>query len=190
MKLLPNIDWKKLYKPLVYSTFGIYCFLLVWMVIFKCTLPNVFSLDFMSKPVAYRFERGIVPFSYSFYTFQALDMILNIVAFVPMGIYLPFMLKRRYAFPIIAVVSVTFELIQLLTGFGWFDTLDIITNIAGGYIGIGIYTLLRPRIKDEIINKVNLYCTIIFGIIAIAVLIYIPIYFTIGDPFNENKVNY
>ena len=190
MKSLKDLGWKKLYKPLIYSTFGVYCVLLVWIVIFKCTLPDVFSLDFISKSVAYRFERGIVPFSYSFYENQGADLFLNIFVFIPMGIYLPLMLKKRYACPIIPIVSLSFELIQLLTGFGWFDTLDLITNTVGGFIGVGLYVLVRPHVKDELISKINLACTIIFGLIALAVLIYIPIYFTIGDPFNEYKVYY
>lgn len=188
MKLLPNIDWKKLYKPLIYSAFAVYCVLLVWIVIFKCTLPEIFSYSFVHKSIAYRFERGIVPFSRSYYKYQITDMLLNIAVFVPMGAYLPFMLKKRYSFFIIPLVSLIFELIQLLTGFGWFDSLDLITNITGGYLGIALHALIRPKIKDINLSKTNFVFTIVFGAIALAVLIYIPIYFTIGEPFNYYSV--
>lgn len=187
---LKDIDWNVLHMPFVYSTFGVYVFLLVWIIIFKCTLPNTFSTDFISKSIEYRFTRGIVPLSYSFYTYQAQDIILNVLVFLPLGIYLPFMLKKWWAFLIIPAVSILFEVIQLLTGFGWFDTMDIISNVLGGYVGVGIYVLLRPRIKDKIINKINFIATVVFGLVAVAILIYLPLYFTIGDPYNEDVVYY
>ena len=181
---LKNIDYDRLYMPLIYSTFIIYLVLLVWVVIFKCTIPRIFIYDYIQKPILYRFQRGIVPFSYSYYQYVSLDMVLNVIAFIPLGLYLPFMVKKRYAFPIVTLVSILFETIQLLTGFGWFDTVDLIVNILGGFLGIGLFLLLRPRIKDKIINKANLVFTIVFGVIALGVIIYLPIYFTLGEPFD------
>ena len=77
-----------------------------------------------------------------------------------------------------------FETIQLLTGFGWFDIVDLMVNVLGGFLGIGIYALLRPKLKDEIINKANAVFTIVFGIVALGVIIYLPIYFILGEPFD------
>ena len=181
---LKNIDYDRLYMPLIYSTFIIYLVLLIWVVIFKCTIPEIFIYDYIQKPILYRFQRGIVPFSYSYYQYVSLDMVLNVIAFIPLGLYLPFMVKKRYAFPIVALVSILFETIQLLTGFGWFDTVDLIVNILGGFLGIGLFLILRPRIKDKIINKANFVFTIVFGVIALGVIIYLPIYFTLGEPFD------
>ena len=181
---LKNIDWQSLYMPLIYSTFIIYLVLLIWVVIFKSTIPEIFIYDYIRKPISYRFERGIVPFSHSYYQYVSLDMILNVIAFMPLGFYLPFMVKKRYAFPIVALVSMLFETIQLLTGFGWFDIVDLMVNVLGGFLGIGIYALLRPKLKDEIINKANAVFTIVFGIVALGVIIYLPIYFILGEPFD------
>lgn len=68
----------------------------------------------------------------------------NILLFIPYGFMLPFLFKSRIilfdVFYSAALLSLSFELFQLITRTGQFDVDDIILNTTGGLLG---YLLLR-----------------------------------------------
>lgn len=72
------------------------------------------------------------------------DTVLNIVLFVPLGIFLPIMYKRFNKINSIAalgfILSVMIELVQMF-GRGATDVNDLITNTAGACLGFGIYKI-------------------------------------------------
>ena len=71
------------------------------------------------------------------------NLVGNFILFLPMGIYLPFFLKkinRGYLF-FISMVFLLFivEVIQLVTRRGSFDIDDFILNMLGALIGFGVW---------------------------------------------------
>lgn len=82
-------------------------------------------------------------------------VIENILLFVPYGIFSP--LAFRYAekfwgcFTVGALTSILIEFAQLLTGRGYFQIDDILTNIIGTVVGYLLYFLFwgRRRRKTE-----------------------------------------
>lgn len=71
----------------------------------------------------------------------------NIVGFIPLGLLLPFLIPVFRNFfgltGIVLLISLSFELLQLLGGLGSFDVDDLILNTAGGIAGYILYRLIR-----------------------------------------------
>lgn len=76
-----------------------------------------------------------------------LQIIINIVMFIPIGFLLPccFKLYENYSYVLITVVivSISIELFQLIFKIGLFETDDVINNVFGTMIGLGIYVLTK-----------------------------------------------
>jgi glycopeptide antibiotics resistance protein len=136
----------------------VYALLLVGIVLFK--LP--FSLYGIESVRVV----NLVPFMGSFTedgVFTALEVIENVLAFVPFGIYIS-MLKDDWSFvrKLIPLVSTTlaFEVIQFIFAIGRSDITDLLGNTLGGILGIGLYALLAKLLKkrtDVVINLVALF---------------------------------
>lgn len=111
------------------------------------------------------------------------NVIGNIVLFMPYGFYASYYLKldkKRTAFLLILLVSLSIETVQLVIG-RCFDVDDIMLNIIGGMLGYFIY-----RILDKVTNnmsKKTISTILISGIlIATIILLYIMMW---GR--NENR---
>lgn len=81
-------------------------------------------------------------------TYKAvLNLFGNIVCFMPFGLFVPYIFKRRISF--IKVVFTTFmfslciEVIQLYFMIGIFDVDDLILNTLGGALGYVVYAVLN-----------------------------------------------
>lgn len=81
-----------------------------------------------------------------------LNIFGNIIAFIPFGIYLPYTSESKLGFISTFLytfsLSLTIELVQLITKVGSGDVDDIILNALGGVIGYilwYIYTKLRKK---------------------------------------------
>lgn len=81
-----------------------------------------------------------------------LNIFGNIIAFIPFGIYLPYTSESKLGFISTFLytfsLSLTIELVQLITKVGSCDVDDIILNDLGGVIGYilwYIYTKLRKK---------------------------------------------
>ena len=81
------------------------------------------------------------------YSFE--NLIGNIVLFIPLGILLPLLFKgTRALWKILIIsflVSLAFEVIQLITVLGSFDVDDILLNTTGGVIGYLFFKLFKPK---------------------------------------------
>jgi glycopeptide antibiotics resistance protein len=77
----------------------------------------------------------------------------NIIGFIPLGILLPIQLPffRKFGWLIGAVflLSLLFELTQLMTGIGAFDVDDLILNTTGGIIGFILYAIVNRVTGQE-----------------------------------------
>lgn len=86
----------------------------------------------------------------------AANLLGNVVAFVPFGMFLPGLINNRYSYFGMAVLSfdmsLLIELLQLASKVGSFDVDDLILNTVGGLIGYCIFRYLfkhRKGIETE-----------------------------------------
>ena len=109
-------------------------------------LPNVFYMrpdDFIH----------LIPFVDMIHDWS--NSLLNIVLFVPLGIFLPFLcdkylrLKNTLAFGFLT--TLTIELLQLFT-YRKTDINDIITNIAGTFIGFALAKLIIKKFPNLLLR--------------------------------------
>ena len=73
--------------------------------------------------------------------------------FIPIGFLLPccFKLYEKYRYVLITAViaSVSIELLQLIFRIGLFETDDVINNVFGAVIGLGIYVVVK-KVKNHV----------------------------------------
>ncbi len=160
--------------------FIIYIGLLVWVVMFKCNLIDSIyrAYAFMSEQtLKERFLRFIVPFKdYTEAFFQnqiktlVKDDILNVVIFIPMGLYLSYFFKESKlvkALLITLAISIFFEVFQLLSLLGSFATKDLITNLVGCAIGCLLFLLIykkeNGKTKIMVLNVISTAAILIFA---------------------------
>lgn len=145
-----------------------YLILLIWIIALKYNsewLPELGEY-FRSLPIKERIGNRIVPF----YTmikngvYFDLDYFCNVIIYIPLGITLPFFIKKKAPLDIAIILlsSIMFETIQLLTGFGGADGTDVACNFLGGLIGLIIYALFRRKIKDKTLNVIAFIIFICF----------------------------
>lgn len=127
--------------------FTFYILLLVWVIVFKLQfsfslLPNDRTVNIIPL-----YDGNIQRISIYFG-----EKIYNLLLFVPFGLYVSVMYKNwsfaRRLKPIF-LTSLAFEVVQLLFGIGTADVTDLITNTAGGALGIGCFIFLRKVFDDK-----------------------------------------
>lgn len=157
----PKVENMNKSKGLTVILLSVYLIILTWIIVFK------FSLSFSELPDL----RGVnlIPFAGSvivngkiFYS----ELVLNILAFVPFGVYLS-MLKpelhvgKRVLW--IAVVSLLYEILQFIFAIGASDITDLMNNTLGGVIGCIIFTVFSKVFKqrtNKVLNVLALIGTI------------------------------
>jgi len=148
--------------------FGVYCAMLVWVVMLK------FHTSFTD--LGGRRSLNLVPFGASgdLSGLGSREIALNVLAFIPFGLLVYFITGRRniwWPSVVVVLTSLAFEAIQYATGWGASDVTDVITNVAGGLIGIGIATgatrMLAQRAERAAV--ISLAATLLMLAIAIAV---------------------
>lgn len=174
-----NIKSEKTLNLLSKIIFIIYIGLIIWIVMFKCNLIDsmndtyIFLKDMSIK------ERILVfstPFKNYFmesinspkYVFTE-DDFLNVIIFIPMGIYLSYSIKNKKFLKALLItfgVSLFFELFQLFTVIGAFTIHDLITNVTGGIIGYLVYKLIfikkESKQRTTILNVISIIGIIVF----------------------------
>lgn len=82
-----------------------------------------------------------------------INIVGNVVVFIPFGMALTSISKRGLGFFVVtlysASLSIAIELIQLLTRVGSCDVDDIILNTLGGMIGYLLYIFIKSRGKKQ-----------------------------------------
>ena len=101
------------------------------------------------------------------------NVIGNILLFMPYGFFASYYLKlekKRSAFLLILIVSLSIECVQLVIG-RCFDVDDILLNLVGGIIGYYIFKFLNIVIKKMSKSTISTVLTCII-IILIVILLY------------------
>ena len=160
-----NKNSTKRQKKLTVLLLVVYLVVLSWIVLFKMK----FDISLL-KNMNFR-SVNLLPFAGSLVVNGKVaisEIILNIVAFIPFGVYLS-MLNVNWGFlkkilPIFSV-SLLYEITQYIFAIGASDITDLIGNTLGGAIGIGIFFLLQRLLGKKTIKFLNILATI--GTIAV-----------------------
>ena len=146
--------------------FGIYLFLLIWIIVFKLS----FSLDELYGVRSV----NLLPFYYAYAAGERVhlsEIMNNVAIFVPFGIYLC-MFRREPRFGakllILAGTSLSFELLQYALAIGRTDITDLITNTCGGLLGIAFYHLLAKLLRSRL--RTNTVLTVLAALATCAVV--------------------
>jgi glycopeptide antibiotics resistance protein len=137
-----DINANKLTKILLV----IYLIVLVWILIFK-----------LGVRFSYMGNRSVnlIPFSRSSASNGRIDLseiILNVIVFMPLGIYAGALFRRwtwvnRVFF--VFLISLLIEGLQYILRVGAFDITDIITNMSGGIIGLMMFGIIERLFNNK-----------------------------------------
>jgi glycopeptide antibiotics resistance protein len=150
--------------------FAVYLGLLAWTVLWKLHAPFIGG-DWMRavKLVPFAAAEGFGPSA-------PFEVAMNLVVFVPFGLYLGVLAPRmwfRRATTLIAATSLLFEVLQYLMALGSSDVTDVVVNTAGGLVGIGLATLARRAWRARAAAVLTLPCLIGTLLIVPAVALHI-----------------
>lgn len=162
-------DMREREKRITAAVFAAYLLLLCWLVLFKFAvrvenIPRLRSLNLI--PFHYDQENSV----------HLREVVLNILAFLPAGVYFSEIFGKRNKLFVpgaVALLSLTFEILQWLFAIGGSDITDLITNTAGGVCGMLLFWLmgkLFPKNRMRIINILGIFIEAL-GLLFITVLI-------------------
>ena len=129
--------------------FGIYCLLLVWIILFKLTI----SPEELQALAGQR-SINLLPFHYEddmrFARFHWTEVLENILVFIPFGVYLRLLkVPGKRAVLIGFLTSLTLEVSQYVTALGAFDITDLMTNTFGTALGVVVYFLSVKLFRSQ-----------------------------------------
>lgn len=174
-----NIKSEKTLNLLSKIIFIIYIGLIIWIIMFKCNLIDSMTDAYLFLKDMSIKERILVfstPFKNYFlesinspkYVFTE-DDLLNVIIFIPMGLYLSYFIKNKKFLKVLLItfgVSLFFELFQLFTVIGSFTIQDLMTNVIGGIIGYLVYKLIfikkESKQRTTILNVISIIGIIVF----------------------------
>lgn len=146
-------------KILIFAT-GIYLSLLVWAIVFKFSFISQININ-SPMSLGTRFQNGFFFFDFflesnSWRLIRGLLIaILNILVFLPWGIYASFFYGKGRVVGFACAFSCIVECIQLFARFGVFSFEDITLNTLGAFFGVLLYKKYVCRISPPITQKVN-----------------------------------
>jgi glycopeptide antibiotics resistance protein len=140
---------------------GIYFLLLVWAIVFKFSAISEINMDKMS--LGDRFLRGLRFFDFFLESNPwrlvrgFLIAILNVLLFVPWGIYASFFYDQTRAVGFACAFSCMVECLQLFARFGVFSFEDMLLNTLGAFLGVLLFKRYINRIPENTAQKINLW---------------------------------
>ncbi len=134
----------------------------------------LFKLQFSISDLDKVRSINLIPFHYDKEVgaaFHLTEVLENFLIFVPMGIYLQMLLPRTklyVKFMLIAGTSFLLETMQYILAVGRSDITDVLTNTAGGLLGLAVYSMAARLIGNRI--KANRLFSILAGIVSVVVI--------------------
>ncbi len=135
--------------------FAVYLALLCWIILWKLDIPYIGSGNLRAIK--------LVPFAATA-TYGAsapLEVIANLLLFVPFGLYLG-MLAPRWSWwkvaGVAAVASLGLEVTQYLLALGSSDITDVIVNTAGALVGLVVIAVIRLWRGERTREVVTRHC--------------------------------
>jgi glycopeptide antibiotics resistance protein len=125
-----------------------YSAILIWLILFKFSVHLASVLNYDRRSV------NLIPFSRS--SGSAGEVADNVLVFVPFGLlaavnFRPLCLRRKLL--IVLVFSLTMEIIQYIFAIGASDITDVITNTAGGLLGLTAYDLSARYVNPTMLDR-------------------------------------
>lgn len=165
-------------RALLLTLFVAYLVLLAWTVLWKLEVPWVGAAWALPRPFK------LVPFvaSGDAGASAPLEVLANILLFVPFGVYLALIAPRWRVWKAAAVfvaASLLLEVAQHVLSTGSFDITDVIVNAAGGLAGLALLSAVRGGLRqrtEPIVTRVMLIATVV-AVIAVVVYIASPLQF-------------
>ena len=173
-------------KMLLFAA-GIYLLLLIWAIVFKFSVISAIDIN-VKKSLGERFINGFRFFDY-FYESNPwlvwrgfIIAILNILVFMPWGIYASFFYDKKRAVGFSCIFSALVECIQLFAKFGVFSFEDIVLNTLGAFLGVLVFDKYICQLSQNTTQKVNGWVVRIgspFAVLAyINVIVAMALYFS------------
>lgn len=174
-----NSTKEKILLYSIYGLFTIYIALLLRITLFKQTsLYNLFAAIGASER-----SINIIPLvpiykmiSNNISTGRILEVVLgNIIIFIPLGLLLPVILKRKSSRDILLgsfLLSASIKTAQLIFGLGNTDINDLILNTLGTIIGYLLFKFIKEKSKSSLSFLTSMVILItVCGTIAFSVLL-------------------
>ncbi len=159
-------------KKVTLGLLAFYLLALAWIILLKFQFSFV-ALDRIRNI-------NLIPFCESVIANGRIDfheIILNVVAFVPFGVFAYALWQEKSFLSQILPVFLTslgFEVIQFIFAIGATDITDLITNTSGGVIGIGIAFVLSKIFKNnwrKCINISGFACAVLLSLFILVLLL-------------------
>lgn len=148
------------------ALFALYLAVLVWVLLFKLHLDLSVILERSRRSI------NLVPFpGYGESGAYMRDIAFNVVFFIPFGVLLMAGFKElRFPLKLLAILafSVAVETIQFVFGIGASDTTDVLTNTAGGVIGLFAYGLAAHPLGETRLDRAVLVTGSVMFVLFIA----------------------
>ena len=143
-------------KTLSRVVFGIYLVWLLWLILFKLTLP----LPGRGLPLLRGRSVEWIPFApRAIGPGQAArEMLDNLLVFVPFGAYLSALFPGWKPWKRIAAgfaLSLCFEVLQFVFALGASDVTDVIMNTAGTLCGLFLWRVLQKLLREKALPVMN-----------------------------------
>lgn len=160
-------------KRLVLAATTMYFVILIWALVLKLgnesILTNLYT-NLKDMTLRERILWDLVPFNYRgegiYRTKIIMDTVFNCFVFAPFGVAFGYLFKKTNILRDTALclgLSLLIELIQLATMLGNPATEDLITNVAGYFIGFALYKLLFARLSVKNSVRVLAVVCVLFG---------------------------
>ena len=136
-------------KSLAKILLALYLLILLWLVLFKFSLDLSPILDYQTRSL------NLIPFA-GLSRNNLRETIYNFVVFIPFGLLLSVNLKRANFWRRLAIIlgfSLAAEMIQFVFAIGVTDITDVITNTAGGFLGLILYDLLNTFVDTKKLDR-------------------------------------
>ena len=145
-----NNSWKIVLNILIVISFVIYIAALLYFTIGKSAPVMMNGETRRANFVPFgTIRRYIKLLSSGGSSIAYLNLIGNIILFIPMAVYLPWFVKglRKFWKDVLAALAIIIliEIVEYITGRGSLDVDDVILNLLGAIIGYGIWKI--PFIK-------------------------------------------
>jgi glycopeptide antibiotics resistance protein len=149
-------------KILTRGLLALYLVTLAWLVLLKT------SVNLSALLAHHQRSLNLVPFAAPSIVNGRInygEMVFNCVFFIPFGLLLNVNFKKTGFLPkltFILAFSVAVELLQFIFAIGATDVTDVITNTAGGFLGLTLYGLSNKFINDEKLDSIIISGGIVF----------------------------
>jgi len=170
-------------RKLTFILFCVYLFILSWVIIAKMdwTLLKSSNLSWIKHPqvllhpgITWR-SINLVPFRNG--NFDILEVLLNILLFIPFSFYIKLLYPKSSGFKAIILgfmLSLIYESTQYVLTIGFPDITDLIDNTLGAVIGVIIIDIISVIFREKLRIYMNLIL-ILFSSYIIYEILYIII---------------